>query len=57
MNEGMMNELCVSGAGGWGHTLHLWITQLRLHVCVTSTLCLSLLVCKMGNDRVPTMEV
>lgn len=26
---------------GWAHTLHLWITQLRLHVCVTSTLCVS----------------
>ena len=39
MNEGMRNELCVGGAGGWAHTLRPWIIQLRFHVCVTSAFC------------------
>lgn len=50
MNEGMRNELCVGGAGGWAHTLRPWIIQLKFHVCVTSAFVL--LVCTMGNDRV-----
>ena len=52
MREGM-KELCVGGAGGWAHTLRLWISSLQFSSVTQS--CLTL--CDPMNRSTPGLPV